>query len=244
MGVNGTNYIGPFLHYYNGCYDSVPILGLLGTLTGLYTHSWHANSTTTWDNCVMDRAQNYDVSNTSPTGTSSEYPAENDYSCPAAALAGLNHDWTTLTNKVNAMQPNGTTDQPIGLVWGWQAMSQGAPFNPGPLPAYTSRFIILVSDGLNTQDRWYTGSVLPPPEYLAQDTDVDSRMTQVCNAVKADGVTIYTIYVDLNGTQGNSAVLQACASDPSKYFDLTSAGQIVTTLNQIGTQITQLRVMQ
>jgi hypothetical protein len=142
------------------------------------------------------------------------------------------------------MTPNGTTNQPIGLVWGWQAMSQGAPFNPGAVPAYTSRIIILLSDGLNTQDRWYTGTVLPPPEYLAEDTDVDARMTAVCNAAKADGVIIYTVYVDLNGTQGNSSVLQACASDSSKYFDLTSVGQIVTTLDQIGTQITQLRVAQ
>ncbi|HEX9159913.1 MAG TPA: pilus assembly protein TadG-related protein [Rhizomicrobium sp.] len=238
MGVSGSNYIGPFLHYYNGCYDSVAVGG------GNYTHTWHANSTSTWDNCVMDRTQDYDVSNTPPSGTATEFPAENDWSCPPAALTGLNYDWASLTSEVNAMQPNGTTDQPIGLVWGWQAMSQGAPFNPGPVPAYTSRIIILLSDGLNTQDRWNTGTVLPPPEYLAEATGVDDRMTQVCNAVKADGVTIYTVYVDLNGTQGNSAVLQACASDPSKYFDLTSAGQIVSTLNEIGTQITQLRVAQ
>ncbi|HEX4160271.1 MAG TPA: TadE/TadG family type IV pilus assembly protein [Rhizomicrobium sp.] len=238
MGVSGANYVGPLFHFYNGCYDSVSIG------SGQYSHTWHANNVSTWDNCVMDRAQNYDISNSAPTGIASEYPAENNYSCPSAALMGLNYNWSNLTSEVNAMTPNGTTNQPIGLVWGWQAMSQGAPFNPGPLPTYTSRIIILVSDGLNTQDRWYTGGVEPPPEYLAEQTSVDARMTAVCNAVKADGVTIYTVYVDLNGTQGNSAVLQACASDPAKYFDLTTAGQIVTTLNQIGTQITQLRVAQ
>ncbi|MGH6888893.1 MAG: pilus assembly protein TadG-related protein [Rhizomicrobium sp.] len=237
MGVNGTNYVGPFLHFYNGCYNSVA--GLLGLV---YTHTWIPNSTSTWDRCVMDRSQDYDVSDTTPTGTATDFPAENNYSCPPAALMGLNYNWTSLTTEVNAMTPNGSTDQPIGLAWGWQAMTQGAPFNPPALPPYTSRIIILLSDGLNTQDRWYTGTYEPPPEYLAQDTDVDARMTLVCNAAKADGVTIYTIYVDLNGTQGSSTVLQNCASDPSKYFDLTTSGQIVTTLNEIGTQITQLRV--
>jgi hypothetical protein len=48
--------------------------------------------------------------------------------------------------------------------------------------------------------------------------------------------------VDLNGTQGNSTVLQNCATDSSKYFDLTTSGAIITTLNSIGQQITSLRV--
>jgi len=236
-GVNGTTYVGPFLHFYNGCYNSVK-------LGSIYTHLWVPNSTTTWDNCVMDRTQSHDVSNTAPTNTATDFPAENNYSCPPAPLVGLNYNWSSLTSEVNAMTPNGSTDQPIGLVWGWQALSQGAPFNPPALPAYTSRIIILLSDGLNTEDRWYTGAALPPPEYLGQDTQVDARMALVCNAVKADGITIYAVYVDLNGTQGSSTVLQACASDPTKYFDLTTSGQIISTLNQIGTQITQLRVAQ
>jgi hypothetical protein len=39
-------------------------------------------------------------------------------------------------------------------------------------------------------------------------------------------------------------VLENCASDATKYFDLTSADQIVSTFNQIGEQITNLRVSQ
>jgi Flp pilus assembly protein TadG len=241
-GTNGSNYIGSFLHYYNGCYNSVQIGTAAAGPTTTYTHTWIPNSTSTWDHCVMDRTQDYDVSDTNPTSTATDFPAENDYSCPPAALMGLNYNWSGLNTEVNAMTPNGTTDQPIGLEWGWMAMTQGAPFNPPALPSNTSRVIILLSDGLNTQDRWYTGAIEPPPEYLAEDTDVDARMNLICSAVKADGITIYTIYVDLNGTQGSSTVLQNCASDPTKYFDLTTSGQIVTTLNRIGTQITQLRV--
>jgi hypothetical protein len=39
-------------------------------------------------------------------------------------------------------------------------------------------------------------------------------------------------------------VLQNCASDVSKYFDLTTSGQVVSTLNTIGQQITNLHVSQ
>jgi hypothetical protein len=71
---------------------------------------------------------------------------------------------------------------------------------------------------------------------------VDARMSQTCTNAKAAGIIIYTIFVDLGGTQGNSTVLQNCATDSSKYYDLTTSNAIVTTFNQIGQQITNLRV--
>ena len=58
------------------------------------------------------------------------------------------------------------------------------------------------------------------------------------------GITIYTIFVDLGDTQGNSTVLQNCAISSSKYFDLTTSGAIITTFNSIAQQITNLRVSQ
>jgi Flp pilus assembly protein TadG len=206
------------------------------TGTGPYNHNWIVNAHSTWSGCIMDRAQDYDVSVTTPSGSSTNFPAENAQSCvPSVMMGNLSYDWTALTDEVNSMTAGGSTNQPIGLAWGWQSQTNIAPFNPGTLPNNTSQYIILLSDGLNTQDRWYgDGS--------NQSSSVDDRMTKVCTAAKAAGITIYTIYVDLNGTQGNSTVLQNCASDSSKYFDLTTSGAIITTLNTIAQQITQLRV--
>jgi hypothetical protein len=137
------------------------------------------------------------------------------------------------------MTPAGTTNQTIGLVWGWQEMTSGAPFSAPALPKDTSRVIILLSDGLNTQDRWYG-----PHSDFSDDTDVDARMKKACDAVKADNVVVYAVYVDLNGTQGNSSTLQNCASDPGKYFDLTTSGQVITTFQAIAHEIVHLRVAQ
>jgi len=209
------------------------------TKTGVapYSHTWIVNSHSTWGGCVMDRTQDYDIGVTAPSGAS-KFPAENAQSCvPSVMMGSLSYDWTALTNEVNSMTAGGSTNQPIGLAWGWQSQTNTDPFNPGSLPNNTSQYIILLSDGLNTQDRWYgDGS--------NQSTSVDNRMSKLCTAAKNAGMTIYTIYVDLNGTQGNSTVLQNCASDSSKYFDLTTSGAIITTLNNIAQQITQLRVAQ
>jgi Flp pilus assembly protein TadG len=218
-------------HYYNGCWTSV------SNGHGGYNHTWTPNATSTWTGCVTDRAQDNDTTNTTPVaGTiSTMMVAENAPSCVKAVLMGLSYNWSSLSTEVDSMVASGSTNQTIGLAWGWQVQSQGVPMNAPALPANTQQIMILLSDGLNTQDRWYgDGS--------NQSSQVDARMALACTHAKAAGFTIYTVFVDLNGTQGNSTVLQNCATDATKYFDLTSSDQIVTTFNAIGEEITNLRV--
>jgi hypothetical protein len=143
--------------------------------------------------------------------------------------------YSALTGEVNGMVANGTTDQPLGFAMGWMTLTNSAPFSPGAMPSDTTPIVIIVSDGLNTQDRW-TG------DGQNEDTQADQREALVCSNMKAAGIIIYSVYVDLNGTQGNSAPLQNCASTPGDYFDLTTSGEIVTAFQQIATQITQLHV--
>ena len=217
-----------------------------------------ADSThSTWSGCVMDRNQDYDTQNTTPATAT---PATLFPAAPPSAWAATQHnpsgDWdmtcpeqlvsltdvlnssgfTSLNSEITNMVAGGATNQTIGLAWGWQTLTDGNPMNSGALPKDTQPVIIILSDGLNTMDRW-TG------DGSNQDSGTDARMALVCTNVKAAGITVYAVFVDLNGTQGNSTVLQNCASDPGKYFDLTSSNQIIATFNQIGTQITQLRVV-
>ena len=206
-----------------------------------------------WTGCVMDRDQDYDVSDRLPTAGNApmQFPAapaklwfhsQWNITCPVKLL-GLTDvlsstGWNSLNNEVTNMAAGGSTNQTIGLAWGWMLMTSGSPIaDPGSLPANTQRVIILLSDGLNTEDRW-TG------DGLHQDVGTDARMALACANAKADGITIYAVFVDLNGTQGNSSVLQSCASDISKYYDLTSAGQINGAFQAIGQQITNLHVAQ
>ena len=223
-------------HFYNGCYDSAK-QNPTCTSNCLYKHTWVSNAHSSWSGCIMDRNQDYDVQNTSPGGSSTNFPAENAASCPPATVMGLSYDWSSLNSKVDSMAAQGSTNQTVGLAWGWQALTQGDPLRAPPLPKHTARYMILLSDGLNTQDRWHGDGA-------NHSTSVDDRMAKVCDNVKADGAVVYTIFVDLNGTQGNSSVLQNCASDSSKYFDLTTSGQIISTFQAIAHEIVQLRVAQ
>ncbi|HEX3755864.1 MAG TPA: TadE/TadG family type IV pilus assembly protein, partial [Rhizomicrobium sp.] len=170
------------------------------------TGTWTADQST-WNGCVTDRggvsapsSHNYDELNTAPTSSDTEsyFPAEQYSACPEALLP-LTDDWTTLGSEIDGMVANGNTNQTIGLAWGWQALSDSAPLNPGALPAQTQQIIILLSDGLNTQNRWYTSQ-----------NSIDTREKAACDKAKAAGVVIYTVFVDINGAQGSSAALQYC----------------------------------
>jgi hypothetical protein len=193
----------------------------------------------------MDRDQNYDTTNTAPTtGTPATlFPAE-QYSayCPTPLMA-LSYTWTALSSKIDAMQPNGGTDQAIGLQWGWQSLT-AAPFTiPAMDPLYKyQQVIILLTDGLNTQDRWYGNGSTPSPQ-------VDARQQTLCDNINAAGITLYTVQVNTDGSP-TSTLLQNCAGSPGKYPDsskfflLTSSTEIITTFNQIGTALTNLYVAQ
>jgi Flp pilus assembly protein TadG len=183
-----------------------------------------------WNGCVTDRDQNYDTTNDTPVAGATLYPAEQYASCPAALL-GLSNDWTALNAKIEDMRPRGNTNQAIGLQMGWQSLT-ASPFT---VPAFDSDYkytqvIILLTDGQNTEDRWYDSA-----------WSINARQEKTCTNIKAAGITLYTVQVN-TGRDPTSTLLQQCASDPNKFFLLTSSTQIVTTFNQIGTALSQLRL--
>jgi len=180
-----------------------------------------------------DTVGNYDTNAVAPstTITSTLYAAEQYYACPQAVM-GLSYNWSSMKSLVDNMSPNGYTNQAIGLQLGWMSLVGGGPFTvPAKNPNYTySQIIILLTDGLNTEDRWYTSQ-----------SSIDARQQLTCNNVKAAGITLYTIQVNTDGAP-TSTLLKNCASSSDKFYLLTSASQIITAFTQIGTQLTQLRV--
>ncbi len=199
-------------------------------------YTWTPASHTTWNGCIMDRDQSYDTVNAAPAtaDTATLFPAEQYSACPVPAM-GLSYDWTALNNKVDSMVASGSTNQAIGLAWAWQSLT-AAPFNI-PLMDPNKKYkqaIILLTDGLNTQDRWYGDGV-------HTSTQVDARQQILCNNIKVAGFTIYTVQVNTGGDP-TSTLLQNCASSSDKFFLLTSADQIVTTFQQIGTELSDLRI--
>ena len=246
-----------------------PTSSTLNCMT-LVANNWKLPSTnpiSNWTGCITDRTQSYDETGDAPGSTiATLFPANQYYenstsycnpnaSTSLETVIPMSYSWSTLKTAVNAMQPTGGTDQSVGLAWAWQSLLQTGPI-PAPAedPNTTyNRVIILLSDGLNTEDRW--------PAYgdgSTQNTNssgvgyIDARQAAQCqnikNATDSAGKPMYTIYTIQVNTSSPadpaSTVLKNCASDSSKFFMLTSSTQIATTFTTIGTALSQLRVAQ
>ena len=207
--------------------------------------NWVPDNHNKWTGCFTDRDQSYDTKNTTPTSAtpSTLFPAEeyvsgsekyckstnNPYLQP---IVPLSYNWATLKSVITDMEPTGNTNQGIGLAWAWMTLGTGAPFNaPAKDPNYTYKdAIILLTDGFNTQNRWYSNA-----------SQIDARQKILCDNAKAAGITIYAVQVDTGG-DGIQSVLTYCASGSDKYFHVTSANQTVSAFSSIGTSLSKLRV--
>lgn len=184
---------------------------------------------TTWDGCIMDRDQTNDASDANPTSNATRFPAK-QCSYSLATMLPLTYDWTALANKIDSMQPDGNTNVSIGLAWAWHSLTTGEPFTQAAAPSTDlSKYIILMTDGENTQNRWTTNT-----------NSIDNRTAATCTAIKAAGIRIYTIRV----IDGDANLLRNCASDPSMYFDVQNAAQLTSVFNSIGATLAALHLSQ
>ena len=202
---------------------------------------WVVADHSTWNGCVTDRGNstkpssgNYDTNVVTPTTSiaGTLFSPEQYSACPAAVMP-LSYDWSAMTDRVNNMSPNGTTNQAIGLAHGWMSLVGGGPYPAPPTmdSGYTySQIIILLTDGLNTEDRWYSSQ-----------SSIDSRQQLTCDNIKAANITLYTIQVN-TGKDPVSTLLRNCASGSDKFYYLTSASQITSAFQDIGAKLSKLRI--
>jgi hypothetical protein len=176
---------------------------------------------------------------------------------------------TNVKNEVSAMSAGGSTMINLGMVWGWRMLSPnwqglwgGEMNNTGnvqfpalPLPYRTTlmnKVLILMTDGMNNSasDAGYIGQSTPT------DAQLDTKTEAICDAMKSNGVIIYTIGFGTtddddpsNPTSVDGTLLKYCATqnytgDTSHYFLAPTNSQLATAFQQIGSQLANLRVSQ
>jgi Flp pilus assembly protein TadG len=201
-----------------------------------WNYSCVAKNHNDWNGCIEDRDQSYDTLDTAPTSNATKFPAR---MCPfsLARILPLTYDWTALTNKIDEMQPDGNTNVQIGLTWAWHSLTTGEPLTQAAAAnTDLNKYIILMTDGTNTQTRYYNTSGGSATSW--EVAQMDARTLTTCTNIKAAGIKIYTIRV----IDGNDDMLRDCASDPSMYYDVQNASQLTSVFNSIGATLAKLHL--
>ena len=220
-------------------------------------HFWRGDDTpataaarpahSTWTGCINDRDQSYDASNDDPgsavnEGTPSKrFYAEQWSDCIASTVTPMSDKWQALKDQINAMTASGNTNQAVGMAWGWQSLStKNGPIKAPPKDAnYVYKdYIVLLSDGLNTQNRWSKSEDL-----------INERQKILCQAIKDEAkkpnpvpVTVFTIQVNINSKDAESQVLKECATPDGSSQMITNINETSGAFKNILTQISRLRV--
>jgi len=224
-----------------------------------YVNNYLADGTNSSDWKVRQgNTAKYNKAPKSGTNSDTGYIYGPNAGCQLRPVMRLTTDFAALKTSINAMNAVGDTNIPMGLAWGWHTLSPNAPFADGV--AYGTpkiqKIVLLMTDGENTNGASDSNndSVYAGIGYIWQNRlgitggnstkrreAMDSRLATLCANMKAKGVILYTVRVEVSN--GTSNVLRNCASTTDKFYDVQNASQLNTVFGAIAGSIQNLRLV-
>lgn len=190
--------------------------------------------------------------------------------CPTA-ITPLTNDKAVIDSAIDALRAwsRGGTMGDMGMAWGLRVLSPEAPFTEGlawNTPKW-SKAVVMMTDGdnqfykltsttggnkvNNAVNSDYTGygrldelNRMGTTNTSTAKTVINSRLSEVCQAMKDKGITVYTITFTSGLNQTTKDLYKNCASSPTKYFDSPSQADLKNSFRSIAIELSQLRVSQ
>lgn len=228
------------------------------------SYSWQVTEVPTWqsywwgggtwthpssvDGCVVERLGPQQFTDAPPTSgnmfawVDPLQAAGSHYVCPAATILPLTSNPALLKSTIAGYSASGWTAGHIGAAWGWYLLSPkwGSiwPTAPGPYSdKNTKKVVIFLTDRIfNTSFE----SGLAASDAQQMTASYNQFQTQCAN-MKAAGITVYTIALDLTDTNALDNLKQ-CASGPSNAFESPTGAQLTGVFMEIVQRLTVLRV--
>ncbi len=175
--------------------------------------------------------------------------------CPNQILPMTNVK-AQITEAIDDMYADGSTNIPVGLAWGMRAISPGAPYSQGA--AYsdeeTIKAIILLTDGanwvggLNNHNKSYftAYNFLQHQRLNTQNANtavskLNQKTTELCNTIKGNDVQLYTLTFQVSSNSIKD-LMRNCATNEGMYFNSPSQSDLINVFGIIAKQLSNLRI--
>ena len=190
-------------------------------------HAWHG--------CVGSRNYPLDVQSAADiVDSANRVPGILDFHC-ASPLQRLTRNKHAVLATIDGLQAGGETYIAPGLLWGWRTLSPSAPYADGAAWGRANKYLVLMTDGVNTHAPDY-------PTHEAQAADLANQLTaQTCEDIKAKGITVFAIALEI-ADPTIKGILRNCASSPADFFDARTTRELKAAFHSIGSAITQVRI--
>jgi Flp pilus assembly protein TadG len=207
-------------------------------------------SSNNYSSCIVERISNNALSTDDAPGSGKYFQVydvakqSNDWtqdsSCKPAdvVIEPLTSDKTALTTKIDSFVAAGYTAGHIGTAMAWATLSPnwsgvwgsdrtGAEYSD----ADTEKYAILMTDGdFNT---YYNN---------ASNGDSGEQAEDLCTAMKAAGITVYTVAFEVDDDSDAAEVMENCATDAGSYYDADSGEELEQAFRDIALRISDLRL--
>lgn len=198
-----------------------------------------------------------------PLGTHYHRPDGGYNPCPSATIMPLTSNKTALNSAINGLTAGGSTAGQIGTAWGWYMISpnfaylfsgEGQPANYGAihLGQEVLKVVVIMTDGdFNTI--YHSGVVAN--NSTSGSGDDEHKINQagtngsafdqaqaLCTAMKAEGVKVYTVGLELATLPAATTFVNNCATDADHVYLPESGTQLRQAFQDIARQVSNLRI--
>ena len=174
---------------------------------------------------------------TKDTDSTEGFPRGGDaYGCPSTAITPLSDDRDSLIESVRRFTPGGWTAGHFGAQWAWNMISDKWSWGSSQPDSYDRvkedkllKAVVLMTDGIfNTA---YHGK------------KSSEQAIELCSAMKAKGVVVFTVAFDTRREPADIATLKACATPGSGYsVNASNAQELEAAFENFASKLTQLRI--
>lgn len=165
--------------------------------------------------------------------------------CPRQPIVPMTSDEEFLYDAIDYMQASGSTLGNIGMVWGWRVISPEEPFIEGA--AYDDdewdKAVVMMTDGDNSMSSTYSAYGGSDGHNIDND-DLNDRLEEVCDAMKLEGILVYTVTFESGVDDDTKEFYSNCATSPAQYHDAPSQEKLVEVFEQISRELSNLYIKQ
>lgn len=208
-------------------------------------------------NCVTERTGDQAYTDAAPASgarVGRHYPSLSG-SCLGSTIEPLSSSISGIKADIDSFSVSGSTAGQIGIAWGsymvspnfgslWPSSAGGA-YNT----AETLKAVIIMTDGEfnapycnGVTARGYNASSAASNNCDPDNGEPYAQSRALCDAMKAQGIAVYTVGFQIADGGGAEALLEYCASTASGFYNAGSGTELSEAFNAIGRDITQLRI--